>query len=337
MIQLVFDAAGRPRGARREARPRSATASTRAPSGPSGTTTSSSSWTGRTRSSTPRRARTRTSTTRASSSAARRRRASAATTRHGPTYDLGPDVHTIPSDVDEAGEAFPWIEFEGRWGELQRAFYNGPTGPNLKGQWTEPIAWSEDWRDRAYAVPAGGLFGTGATDFFCDAIATAVVRPPPARRRPPAGPRTYSRLSSRSPPSDSREPPGAPPRRCASPPTRLGPDPGRGGPHVRPAGRALPRDRRRASCPSRWSPAILQALVLGASSVLGIDTDGESGGLLVVLVFAVETALDARRDRARAGRDGAGTRSSWTPAVTSGRSTPTGWRSAAPARCSARS
>ena len=52
-------------------------------------------------------------------------------------------VATIPSDADAAAAAFPWIEFEGRWGELQRAFFNGPTGPNLKGQWTELISWSE--------------------------------------------------------------------------------------------------------------------------------------------------------------------------------------------------
>ena len=53
-------------------------------------------------------------------------------------------------------KAFPWIAFEGRWGELQKAFFNGPTGPNLKTQWTEPIEWSEGWRDRSYAVPTGG-------------------------------------------------------------------------------------------------------------------------------------------------------------------------------------
>ena len=62
--------------------------------------------------------------------------------------------------------------FEGRWGELQPAFFNGPTGPNLKQQWTEPITWSEDWRDRSYAVPTGGIFGTSATDFFCTAVET---------------------------------------------------------------------------------------------------------------------------------------------------------------------
>ena len=88
----------------------------------------------------------------------------------GPHDELRPDVVTIPSDQAEAAKALPWIGFEGRWGELQPAFYNGPTGPNLKRQWTEPIEWSDGWRSRSYAVPTGGLFGTSATDFFCGAV-----------------------------------------------------------------------------------------------------------------------------------------------------------------------
>src|SRR5262249_14904845 len=89
----------------------------------------------------------------------------------GPHRELRPVVQTIPSDAAAAQKAVPWITFQGRWGELQPAFFNGPTGPNLKTQWTAPIAWSEGWRDRSYAVPTGGLFGTGATDFFCTAVA----------------------------------------------------------------------------------------------------------------------------------------------------------------------
>jgi hypothetical protein len=89
---------------------------------------------------------------------------------NGPHDELRPTVKTIPSDPGEARAVFPWITYEGRWGELQEAFFNGPTGPNLKRQWTEPIAWSEGWRDRSYAVPTGGVLGTGATDFFCDAV-----------------------------------------------------------------------------------------------------------------------------------------------------------------------
>ena len=89
----------------------------------------------------------------------------------GPHRELSPRVETIPSDPRAAEAAYPWIAFEGRWGELQEAFFNGPTGPNLKTQWTEPVTWSEGWRDESYAVPAAGLFGTSSTDFFCSAVA----------------------------------------------------------------------------------------------------------------------------------------------------------------------
>jgi hypothetical protein len=97
----------------------------------------------------------------------------------GPHDDLHPAVATIPSDPAQARTQFPWIAFEGRWGELQPSFFNGPTGPNLKTQWTEPITWSEGWRDRSYAVPSASVFGTTATDFFCRAIgsgSSALVR-----------------------------------------------------------------------------------------------------------------------------------------------------------------
>ncbi len=90
----------------------------------------------------------------------------------GPHRELRPTVLTIPSDPAAAREAFPWITFEGRWGELQKAFFNGPTGPNMKTQWTEPIAWMDDWRDSSLAVPTGGVLGTSTTDFFCTAIET---------------------------------------------------------------------------------------------------------------------------------------------------------------------
>jgi hypothetical protein len=97
----------------------------------------------------------------------------------GPHVELRPEVKTIPSEAPAAASTFPWITFEGRWGELQKAFFNGPTGPNLKTQWTTPIEWSEGWRDRSYAVPTGGVFGTSATDLFCSGVAAgsaALVR-----------------------------------------------------------------------------------------------------------------------------------------------------------------
>jgi hypothetical protein len=89
----------------------------------------------------------------------------------GPTVDVRPNVVTIPSDAKAADAQYPWIAFEGRWGELHPGFFNGPEGPNLKEQWTQPITWSEGWRSRSYTVPGTTIFGPGATGFFCGATA----------------------------------------------------------------------------------------------------------------------------------------------------------------------
>jgi hypothetical protein len=96
-----------------------------------------------------------------------------------PNFDVRPAVQTIPSAQSEAVREFPWIEFPGRWGEQRPAFFNGPTGPNVKDQWTHPIEWSQDWRNRSYTVPGSTIFGHSATEFFCGAVAhgsTALVR-----------------------------------------------------------------------------------------------------------------------------------------------------------------
>jgi hypothetical protein len=90
----------------------------------------------------------------------------------GPTVDVRPTVVTIPSDAAATRSGYPWLEFQGRWGELRPSFYNGPTGPNLKEQWTHPISWSENWRSQSYTVPGGSAFGPDATDFFCTAMGT---------------------------------------------------------------------------------------------------------------------------------------------------------------------
>jgi hypothetical protein len=68
--------------------------------------------------------------------------------------------------------AYPWLGFEGHWGEEHDGFYDGPTGPATKLQWTQPIEWAhEEWRDKSFIVPAGTSFGSTATDFFCGAVA----------------------------------------------------------------------------------------------------------------------------------------------------------------------
>ncbi len=208
----------------------------------------------------------------------------------GPTRDVIPAVHTIPSDPTEALDAFPWIEFQGRWGELQPSFYNGPTGPNLKGQWTEPIAWSEEWNDRSYAVPAGGLLGTGATDFFCGAISGGSVLLSRSISNPWPAIIVIAILVGLAFWGISRA------TWTPTAPLRLA--------RRRSWGQIVTASARmyRSQLPLLLGlgvifvplmvlVALLQSLVTGTSSVLGVDTGGESGGFLVFFVFALSTAL----------------------------------------------
>ncbi len=88
-----------------------------------------------------------------------------------PAAGLALELEVIPSDDGAARTEFPWIGFEGRWGQREPAFYNAPTGPSAKESWSAPISnQEEEGHDHSYAVPAGGLFGTNATDLFCNGV-----------------------------------------------------------------------------------------------------------------------------------------------------------------------
>ena len=208
----------------------------------------------------------------------------------GPTFDIRPTVQTIPSDPAQARADFPWVAFEGRWGELRPAFFNGPTGPNLKTQWTEPIRWSEGWRARSYTVPGSSAFGTAGTDFFCGSIAhgsRALVRlvdNPVAFGLVLAGLALLviiliSRATWR---------PAAPLRLA----------------HRRSWGQILSASARMyvqriplfvgiglVVIPISLLVTLLQALVLHATSILGVQAGGEESGLLALFVLAIGTAL----------------------------------------------
>jgi hypothetical protein len=208
----------------------------------------------------------------------------------GPHTELRPTVKTIPGEADAARAAFPWIAFEGRWGELQEAFFNGPTGPNLKRQWTAPIEWSDGWRDRSYAIPTGGLFGTSATDFFCTAVERGskglvqLLRDPLltllvlgavlalvifAAVRTTWTPVAPLRLARRRSWGQILAAAGRMYVRRA--PLFLG------------IGLVL--------IPLSFVIAIVQALVLGGFGLLGVETTGESAGALAYLIVAIGTTL----------------------------------------------
>ena len=90
----------------------------------------------------------------------------------GPSRQLRPAVEVVPTDTAAYLAAFPWLGYVGRWGEEHPGFYNGPTGPNTNEKWDAPITWAEtSWRDASFTVPEATAVGTGATDFFCGAVA----------------------------------------------------------------------------------------------------------------------------------------------------------------------
>jgi hypothetical protein len=102
-----------------------------------------------------------------------------------PSTQLRPQVALVPTGRKAYLRAYPWLGFAGHWGEEHEAFYNGPTGPNTKLQWAQPITWANsEWHANSFTVPAGGSAGTTATGFFCGAIAggssllTSLVRSP---------------------------------------------------------------------------------------------------------------------------------------------------------------
>jgi len=208
----------------------------------------------------------------------------------GPTFDVRPVVRTIPTDESRARKEFPWIAFEGRWGELQPAFFNGPTGPNLKTQWTEPIRWSEGWRDRSYTVPGGSAFGPGATGFFCSGIAGGSRALVQLVDRPLEFSLVLAALVLLVVLGLSRA------TWRPSAPLRLA--------HRRAWGQILAASARMyverillfvgiglLLLPISLLITALQALILGATSVLGVQTGGENDGLAAFFVLAVGTAL----------------------------------------------
>ncbi|HEU6445438.1 MAG TPA: hypothetical protein VFL61_10315, partial [Gaiellaceae bacterium] len=208
----------------------------------------------------------------------------------GPHVELDPAVKTIPSDEPAARAAFPWIAFEGRWGELQDAFFNGPTGPNMKRQWLEPISTSEGWRDRSYAVPTGGVFGTGATDFFCTGVAAGSMALIRWLQDPVLVLLGLAALLALVLFAVARTTwrPGAPLRVARR----------------RTWGQILAASARmyvrRARLflgigllliPITLVTALIQGLLIGGFSLIGIEAEGETAGALLLLLFVIGTTL----------------------------------------------
>jgi len=76
----------------------------------------------------------------------------------------------LPDVASERGP-FGWLSYEGRWGEREKSFNNGPTGPVTKTVWTEPFAWMAEQRTTSPRLPGGSIAGPQITGAFCGAVA----------------------------------------------------------------------------------------------------------------------------------------------------------------------
>lgn len=91
----------------------------------------------------------------------------------GPSTQLTPKIELVPTDKAAYFRAYPWLGFQGHWGEEHEAFYNGPRGPSTNVRWRRPITWANtEWHDNSFTVPAATAFGATATRFFCGTVAT---------------------------------------------------------------------------------------------------------------------------------------------------------------------
>lgn len=78
----------------------------------------------------------------------------------------------LPDTASEKGP-FRWLSYRGRWGEREKGFNNGPTGPVTKTVWREPFAWMEKQRTTSPRLPGGSIAGPQVTGAFCGAVAAA--------------------------------------------------------------------------------------------------------------------------------------------------------------------
>lgn len=68
------------------------------------------------------------------------------------------------------GSEYQWLSYLGHWGQREKGFNNGPTGPVTKGQWLEPFTWMEGIRQDSPKLPGGSLLGPAPSTAFCGAI-----------------------------------------------------------------------------------------------------------------------------------------------------------------------
>jgi hypothetical protein len=88
-----------------------------------------------------------------------------------PLYEVRPHPIAMPTFPTTTGR-FKWLTYFGHWGQKEKGFNNGPTGPLTKTQWLEPFSWMEKQRSTSPRVPGGSFAGPAVSGAFCGAVST---------------------------------------------------------------------------------------------------------------------------------------------------------------------
>ncbi len=89
-----------------------------------------------------------------------------------PLRRIVPQPILLPDEPPNGGP-FGWLAFDGRWGQKEKGFNNGPTGPQTKTQWSQPFTWMSEQRRSSPRMPGGSIVGPQATNAFCGVIVEA--------------------------------------------------------------------------------------------------------------------------------------------------------------------
>lgn len=96
-----------------------------------------------------------------------------------PEEELPVDIIMLPNDIPGADSPFAWLAYSGRWGQRgSPSMFSGPTGPNMKPRWDQPVAWGEEIRPASLPVPVRSTIGPEISQVFCGAAAfgASIVR-----------------------------------------------------------------------------------------------------------------------------------------------------------------
>lgn len=82
---------------------------------------------------------------------------------------IEPAVIALPREAPTSGK-FAWLSYQGHWGEQERFFDDGPTGPASKVRWDDPQGWIDDsGRESSVTLP---FAQSVAMESFCNLSAS---------------------------------------------------------------------------------------------------------------------------------------------------------------------